>query len=155
KKVDKRTDIWALGCVLYELLTGKQAFEGETVTETLAAVVKAEPDWTRLPRTTPASIRVLLRRCLQKDLTRRLRDATDARIEIEDALSAPAAEESETAVIPARPVLRRLIPWSASLLTGALIAGLAVWNLKPSPPKRFARTVVALPLDDQLLARPF
>src|SRR5262249_7732791 len=79
----------------------------------------------------------------------------DARIEIEDALSAPAAEEPETAVIPARPVLRRLIPWSASLLTGALIAGLAVWNLKPSPPKRVARTVVALPLDDQLVARPF
>src|SRR6267378_5348983 len=73
KVVDKRTDIWAFGCVLYELLTGKQAFEGESVTETLAAVLKAEPDWTLLPATTPPSIRVLLRRCLQKDVTRRLR----------------------------------------------------------------------------------
>src|SRR5437867_2049694 len=77
EKVDKRTDMWAFGCVLYELLTGKQAFEGETVTDTLAAVLKTEPDWNRLPATTAASIRVLLRRCLQKDLKRRLRDATD------------------------------------------------------------------------------
>src|SRR5437879_7017027 len=93
KKVDKRADIWAFGCLLYELLTSKQAFEGENVTETLAAVLKADPDWTLLPATTPAGIRVLLRRCLQKDLTRRLRDATDARIEIEDALAVPPAAE--------------------------------------------------------------
>src|SRR5206468_3790902 len=67
KEVDKRTDIWALGCVLYQLLTGKQAFSGDTVTETIAAVLKSEPDWSLLPATTPQSIRVLLGRCLQKD----------------------------------------------------------------------------------------
>src|SRR5213594_397684 len=89
EKVDERTDIWSFGCVLYELLTGKQAFGGETVTDTLAAVLKTEPDWNRLAAATPASIRVLLRRCLQKDLKRRLRDASDARIEIQDALEAP------------------------------------------------------------------
>jgi len=155
KKVDKRADIWAFGCVLYELLTGKQAFGEETVTETFAAVLKAEPDWSQLPATTPASIRVLLRRCLQKDLTRRLRDATDARIEIEDALDAPAAVEPPTSVMPAHPVWQRAIPWAAGLIAGAVIAGLAVWNLKPSPPKRVTRTVVALPLDDQLVIRPF
>ncbi len=66
--MDKRTDIWAFGCVLYELLTGRQAFQGETVTEILAAVLKGEPDWQALPGTTPSSIRVLLRRCLQKDV---------------------------------------------------------------------------------------
>src|SRR5256712_1126201 len=99
EKVDKRTDIWAFGCVLYELLTGKQPFEGVTVTDTLAAVLKTEPDWNRLPAATPAGIRVLLRRCLQKDVTRRLRDASDARIEIQDALEAPAAAEA-TAVGP-------------------------------------------------------
>jgi Tol biopolymer transport system component len=151
KKVDKRADIWAFGCVLYELLTGKQAFQGETVTETLAAVLKADPDWTQLPATTPASIGVLLRRCLQKELTRRLRDVTDARIEIEDALSAPAATELPVAIIPARPLWRRAMPWVAGLLAGALIAGFAVWNLKPTPPKPLARTVVALPPDDRLV----
>jgi serine/threonine protein kinase/Tol biopolymer transport system component len=155
KKVDKRSDIWAFGCVLYELLTGKQAFAGETVTETLAAVVKAEPDWTRLPRTTPASIRVLLRRCLQKDLRRRLRDATDARIEIEDALSAPAAADPRIPIILARPVWRRIIPWGAGLLAGALISGFAIWNFNPTPPKPIARTVIALPPDDRLVARPY
>src|SRR5512143_3938396 len=77
KAVDKRADIWAFGCVLYELLTGKQAFQGENVTDILAAVLKGEPDWLALPETTPPSIRALLRRCLQKDQTLRLRDAGD------------------------------------------------------------------------------
>src|SRR5262249_29520459 len=96
RTVDKRTDIWAFGCVLYEMLTGKQAFqsrdrEAGTVQDILAAVLEREPDWALLPATTPQSIRVLLRRCLQKDAKNRLRDAADAHIEIGDALSAPAA----------------------------------------------------------------
>ena len=91
KAVDKRTDIWAFGCVLYELLCGRQAFEGEDVTEILAAVVKTEPDWNRLPEATPPAIRTLLRRCLRKDRRQRLQDATDVRIEIEDAVNAPAS----------------------------------------------------------------
>src|ERR1700676_2036663 len=86
KAVDKRTDIWAFGCVLYELLCGHPAFEGEDVTEILAAVVKTEPDWKRLPEATPPAIRTLLRRCLRKDRRQRLPDAGAARIEIEEAL---------------------------------------------------------------------
>ena len=89
KSVDKRTDIWAFGCVLYELLTGKQAFDGEDITEILAAVVKIDPDWNLLPENTPHIIRKLLRRCLQKDKTLRLRDAGDARLEIHEALTTP------------------------------------------------------------------
>src|ERR1700681_1306535 len=89
KVVDKRTDIFAFGCVLYELLTGKQTFHGEDVTDILAAVVRAEPDWQTLPAATPAKIRDLLRRCLQKDKTQRFRDAGDARIEIQEAIAAP------------------------------------------------------------------
>jgi serine/threonine protein kinase len=85
RAVDKRTDIWAFGCVLYELLTEKQAFQGETVAEILAAVLKSEPDWLALPESTPSSIRALLRRCLQKNVNQRCRDAGDVRIEIEEA----------------------------------------------------------------------
>ena len=74
KAVDKRADIWAFGCVLYEMLTGARAFPGEDVTDTLAAIVRAEPDWTVLPADTPRAIRTLLRRCLQKDRSERLPD---------------------------------------------------------------------------------
>ena len=88
KPVDKRTDVWAFGCVLFEMLTGRAAFEGETVTDTLAAVLDREPTWSALPQTTPAVIRRLIRRCLEKDPARRLRDLGDARLEIEDALAA-------------------------------------------------------------------
>jgi serine/threonine protein kinase len=103
KAVDKRTDIWAFGCVLYELLTGKQAFNGEDITDILAAVVRAEPDWQALPAGTPVQVRALLRRCLQKDKTLRLRDAGDARIEIQEALTAPAT--AKPTISPARLVV--------------------------------------------------
>ncbi len=136
KACDKRTDIWAFGCVLYELLTGKHAFHGEDTTEILAAVLREEPDWQALPASTPVKIRDLLRRCLQKDLRRRLHDAADARIEIEEALAAPAAAE------PVAPDERHSLAWAAgtnprrnlSLLVAA-VASLAIWNLKPSPPQ--------------------
>src|SRR6516164_4876317 len=77
KAVDRRADIWAFGCVLYEMLTGTMAFNGDTVTETLAAVIKEEPDWSRLPAATPTQVGVLLQRCFQKDARQRLRDIGD------------------------------------------------------------------------------
>src|SRR3990170_251390 len=91
KHVNKATDIWAFGAVLYELLTGKQAFQGEDVTDILATVVQAEPDWKQLPGATPPAIRTLLRRCLRKERRQRLQDATGVRIEIEDVLSGAAS----------------------------------------------------------------
>ena len=132
RTVDKRTDIWAFGCVLYELLTAKQTFHGEDVTDILAAVVRAEPDWTCLPATTPPAIRNLLRRCLQKDAKKRLRDAGDARIEIEEALSGTAAIE---AVVPVPPQDRRtlvLIAVAALLLVA--LFGLAFVHFREALP---------------------
>ena len=87
READRTSDVWAFGCVLYEMLTGRRAFEGETVGEILAGILKTEPDWHRLPAETPDGIRRLLRRCLQKDQKRRFRDIRDARLEIDDVQS--------------------------------------------------------------------
>jgi len=94
KPVDKRTDIWAFGCVLFEMISGRRAFLGETVSDTIAAILQREPPWDQLPNNTPAAIRLLLQRCLEKDLKRRLRDIGDARIELEDAEASPVAAET-------------------------------------------------------------
>ena len=85
RPADKRSDVWAFGCVLYEMLAGTRAFAGDDVSETLASVLKTEPDWTALSATTPAPIRRLLRRCLEKDRKKRLESVADARLEIEEA----------------------------------------------------------------------
>ena len=118
KAVDKRTDIFAFGCVLYELLTGKQAFQGEDVGDILAAVVKTDPDWSRLPTDTPPAIRTLLQRCLRKDKRQRLADATGLRIEIEDAIAAP----KDSGATQAAPASTSKLPWAI----GAVAAALAV-----------------------------
>ena len=86
KSVDKRSDIWAFGCVLYEMLTGRKAFDRETVSDTIAAILEREPDWRLLPAATPTTVRRLLQRCLEKDVSRRLRDIGDACLELDDAI---------------------------------------------------------------------
>ena len=87
KPTDRRTDIWAFGCVLYEMLTGHTAFARETISDTIAAILGRGPDWQTLPETTPASVRRLLQRCLERDSKRRLRDIGDARIDLDDGLT--------------------------------------------------------------------
>src|SRR5262245_5955414 len=118
--VDKRTDIWALGCVIYEMLSGKQAFAGDNVSDTIASVLREEPQWGALPSTTPRRIRLMLERCLQKDSRRRLRDAGDAQIEIDDAGSDEA--EAPTARRRVTPVAMIL-----ALLVGAVLAPALWW----------------------------
>jgi eukaryotic-like serine/threonine-protein kinase len=134
RPVDRRTDIWAFGCVLYEMLTGKQAFRGETITDVLAAVMKDEPDWSRLPKETPTHVRVLLQRCLQKDPKTRLRDIGDARIAIDEVISGVA---KEIVPVPASavPIWRHALPWAiAGLFAAALIAaGVASKFAAPAP----------------------
>jgi len=112
RSVDRRADIWAFGCVLYEMLTGATAFQGESATDTLASVIRAEPDWSLLPATTPVRIRVLLLRCLQKDPRQRLRDIGDARISLDEVLSGapdPTSIAGQKPVAPTQ-VVRFKIP---------------------------------------------
>ncbi len=121
KAVDKRTDIFAFGAVLFELLTGKQAFHGEDVTDILGAVLRMEPDWSQLPEATPAAIRTLLRRSLRKDKRQRIADATDVRIEIEDAIAAP-KDSGATQAAPAERGWRERLAWPVAAGMFALIA---------------------------------
>ncbi|MGH9254076.1 MAG: protein kinase domain-containing protein [Vicinamibacterales bacterium] len=122
KPVDTRTDIWAFGCVLYEMLTGRRAFGGEGVTDTLASVVRAEPDWNTLPAATPPGTRRLLRRCLRKDPRERLRDVGDARLELAEA-------EEPPPTVPGSSTQR--LKWSnAVVLLAALVAGIGGWLLR-------------------------
>src|SRR5262249_47425674 len=88
KAVDKRTDVWSFGCVMFECLTGRQAFGGETGSDIVARILQSEPEWHALPPATPERLRALLTRCLEKDAKRRLRDLGDARFELEDLLAA-------------------------------------------------------------------
>lgn len=118
--VDKRTDIWALGCVLYEMLSGARAFAGDGVTETLSRVLTRDPDWHLLPSGCPPAIRTLLRRCLAKDRKQRLTDAADVRLELEEAVTAPAGEIADPMPVTRAPAWRRVgsirwrAPWSPS-----------------------------------------
>lgn len=134
KQVDRRADIWAFGCVLYEMLTGKQAFHGETITDTLAEVIKSEPDWSALPVDAPQAIRNLLQRCLRKDARQRLQSVGDARIAIEEVLSGEAQEagkSSSAMVLPAsQPAWRRMLPWGIAGLgvSGALVVLILWWS---------------------------
>jgi serine/threonine-protein kinase len=116
KPVNKATDIFAFGAVLYELFTGNQAFRGDDVSDILAAVLKTEPDWSLLPETVPPAIRTLLKRCLKKDRHQRLQDATDVRIEIEDAIAAP----KDSGPTQSAPASTSKSPWAVGAVAVAL-----------------------------------
>ena len=132
RALDKRTDIWAFGCVLYEMLTGRSPFLRETVSDTIAAVLGQEPDWPALPAATPERVQWLMRRCLEKDPKRRLHDIADARIELDEALTHPYESHHFATAGPSPPVVargrtRERVAWvSAGVCLVALVVALAL-----------------------------
>lgn len=141
RPVDKRSDIWSFGCVLYECLTGDSMFRGETVTDSIGAILHKQPDWDLLPADTPPTVQLLLRRCLAKDRKRRLRDIGDVRIELEAAIADPTSSALGLArsslVVEGKATLwsSRGIGTIASAMIFTLLATLGVnWSLQPPPP---------------------
>jgi eukaryotic-like serine/threonine-protein kinase len=145
RAIDRRADVWAFGCVLYEMLTGRQAFTGEDVAETVGAVIHKDPDWTVLPADLPPPIRRLLRRCLQKDRRQRTPDIAGARLEIEDAMS-----EESVAIARLPPTAgRERIAWliaAASFAALVTLAALSWWRTRPVDSPTYVASI--LPLDE-------
>jgi hypothetical protein len=145
--VGRRTDLWAFGVVLYEMLTAVRPFEGPTISDTIAAVLTREPDWTTLPPGTPGSIRKLLARCLEKDQRKRLADAADARLDLDDAIAGAGSEaiSANSVAAPSTRWWRIALPIAAS---AALLAAGLTWALArpPSTPaRRLLLTIVPPP----------
>ena len=148
KSVDKRADIWAFGCVLYEMLTGRKTFAGETVSETFAEILKGEPDWSRLPGDVPEVVRNLLRHCLTKDPKHRLRDIGDAWVALDEASAQPRAP----ATVPKTEARRYSAPLLlASVLASSVLAALVTAYLRPAPPAPAPTRRFTIRLDE----RPF
>ncbi|HIJ53527.1 MAG TPA: serine/threonine-protein kinase, partial [Planctomycetes bacterium] len=154
---DERSDIWSFGCVLYEMLTAKVPFKGETISDTMAGILEREPDWQVLPESTPANILVLLRRCLEKDRHRRLQHIGDAVIEIDEKLnlSATAPPVTTTSLGISHPrVPRQLAVWAAAcLIVVAVVTSLALWNpwrTSSLPKSQLSRFVINLPQGESI-----
>ena len=154
KPVDKRADIWAFGCVLFEMLSGRAAFLGEDVSDTLAAVIRGNVDWSALPAGVAPKLRDLLRRCLEKDPKKRYRDIGDVLVDVDETLRSPhevGPLDDASRASASRP--RILLAIVALLLTGAFI-GIVTWVSVSDPPRLpVTRFAVALPSGDSLSFR--
>ena len=155
KTVDKRADIWAFGAVLFEMLSGQKPFPGDDVSDTLATVLKSDPNWQTLPVDTPPAIKRLLRRCLAKDPRLRLRESGTAIVEIHEAQTTPFAATVEVGAAPQPVGWRRVLPFAlTAFIAGGFITGLAVWNLRPPEPRPVSRFAYDLPEGHQFKGGP-
>ena len=141
KAVDTRTDIWAFGCVLYEMLTGRRAFDGEGVSATLARVLEREPDWARLPATLSPALRTYLARCLQKDPRQRVQAIGDVRLALEGAFEAPVSPAAAPVAVTGW--RRAALIGVAAVIVGGAIAGSLTWVAMRQQPPRVSRLQVA------------
>ena len=148
RPVDKRTDIWAFGCVVYEMLTGRRPFARDTMSDTIVAILERDVDFTALPSTTPPAITRLLQRCLEKDARRRLRDIGDARAELE--LPAPDRlhENLSATALPASTTARRWI-WPAVAVLSAGLAATGLWLTRPDSAPSAAPSQFTLSIEEQ------
>jgi serine/threonine-protein kinase len=164
RTVDRRADLWAFGVVLYEMLSGRAAFPGDTVTDVLAAIVRQDPDWSALPADTPPAIRRLLRRCLERDVRKRIADAGEVKFQIDEVLN-PSLEEAgavTTAIPPigapigrTRSRMATFIPWTVALVLG-IVAAILAWAVAREPDAPVARYSIEAPANTTLsiVSRP-
>ena len=136
KPVDRRADVWAFGCVLYEMLTGTRAFAGDDITDVLAAVVRAEPAWDLLPTDLSPTLQLFLRRCLQKDAKQRVGDVHDMRLALDGAFDTAVPAEAPVAAASRQPWWRRLMPVAAAVIVTAAVAAGVAWVTRPAAPAR-------------------
>ncbi len=155
KSVDTRADVWAFGCVLYEMLTGRAAFSGRDVTDILAAVIRAEPEWSSLPKNLHWRLREAVQRCLEKEARNRYSGINDARVDIQKVLADPnGVFVQPVAAAEPRKKLRTTLPWVAAIIIAATIVGLIVWNMRTPEPRRVVRLDYVLPEDQQFNIDP-
>ena len=146
RPVDKRADVWAFGAVLFEMLTGRKPFVGEDVSDTLALVLKFEPEWAALPATLSPVLTTYLHRCLQKDPRQRVRDIGDVRLALEGAFETTATPSGRTPLVPVvQPAWRRLLPAATAAVFGGLCVGVAAWFVIQTDPARPVRFDHRLP----------
>ena len=150
RPVDKRADIWAFGAVVYEMITGQRLFSGRNVSETLAAIMMQDPDWSGLPASVPPELDRLVRRCLEKEPTDRLRDIGEARLALRDpsALTSPIGTYAPAGAVAqgaaSEPKWKRALPWVAAVILAA-VTGVVTWSVRPVPERSVLRVSINLP----------